>query len=193
MEHAPDTPNEELEDVPRAAEEISRRALILSAVIACAYGADKQETINWFSAQGLWPDVSPDERIFLAGESTAQQTINMTWRIEALVPLLWAVRKITAMPSLDQQFDTTEAVKKIVFPPTPIAAFVSSASLRPEAEIHDEYEKVYRAHWRVRDAQHFGKSPPPDVNPGIVRERHHAFNWIIGYCNQTWDDIKTDT
>ena len=33
----------------------------------------------------------------------------------------------------------------------------------------------------------------PDVNPSVIRERHYAFNWIIGYCNQTWDEISTDT
>jgi hypothetical protein len=109
------------------------------------------------------------------------------------VPLLWALRKIDPMPSLAQQFDTTEAVKALVFPPASIAVFVASAALRSEAEIREEYEKVYSAHWRVRDAQLFNKRPPFDVNAGVVRERHHAFNWILGYCNQTWDEISTDT
>jgi hypothetical protein len=122
-----------------------------------------------------------------------QEQIDITWRIEALVPLLWALRKIDSMPSLAQQFDTTEAVKTLAFPPTPIATFVAAATLRSEGKIRAEYEKVYDAHWRVRDAQLFRKSPPPEVNAGVVRERHHAFNWIIGYGNQTWDEVTTDT
>jgi hypothetical protein len=97
------------------------------------------------------------------------------------------------MPSVAQQFDTTEAVKTLVFPSASTASFIASAKLRPEAEIREEYERVYDAHWRVRDAQLFGKPPVSDVNPGVVRERHHTFNWIIGYCNQTWDEISTDT
>jgi hypothetical protein len=117
----------------------------------------------------------------------------MTWRIEALVPLLWVLRKIDLMPSLVQQFDTTEAVKKLVFPPASAANFVATATLRSEGEIQSEYEKVYDAHWRVRDAQLFGKLPPSDVNASVVQERHHAFNWIIGYGNQTWDEVTTDT
>jgi Domain of unknown function (DUF4272) len=188
-----DSPSEELEDVPRGAEEIARRTLILSAVIACAYGADKRATVDWFTSQKLWTDVSPEEKAFLTGEPTSQAQIDMTWRIEALVPLLWALRKIDAMPSLAQQFDTTEAVKTLVFPPASIAVFVAAAALRSEAEIKSEYEKVYDAHWRVRDAQLSGKAPPLDVNAGVVRERHHAFNWIIGYGNQTWDEVATDT
>jgi hypothetical protein len=116
MPHS-DSPSEELEDVPRGAEEIARRTLILSAVIACAYGADKRATTDWFTSQKLWTDVSPEEKAFLTGEPTPQAQIDMTWRIEALVPLLWALHKIDAMPSLAQQFDTTEAVKTLVFPP----------------------------------------------------------------------------
>ena len=193
MTHDSDSPSEDLEDVPRGAEEISRRALILSAIIACAYGADKRATTDWFASQNLSTDVSPEERAFLTGQPTSQQQINMTWRIEALVPLLWVLRKIDSMPSLAQQCDTTEAVKKLVFPPASVATFVATAALRSESEIWNEYEKVYDAHWHVRDAQLFGKPPPSDVNASVVRERHHAFNWIIGYGNQTWDEVTTDT
>lgn len=193
MTHASDSPDEELEDVPRGADEIARRTLVLSAVIACAYGADKRATGEWFTSQSLWADVSLEERGFLTGEPTPQEQIDMTWRVEALVPLLWALRKIDSMPSLAQQFDPTEAIKKLVFPPAPIAPFVATAILRSEAEIRSEYEKVYDAHWRVRDAQLFGKPPPLDVNASVVRERHYAFNWIIGYGNQTWDEVTTDT
>lgn len=193
MTDDPDSSIEELPDVPRQATEIARRALILSAVIACAYGADNRATIDWFTSENLWTDVSPDERAFLTGQQAPQEKIDMTWRIEALVPLLWVLRKIDPMPSVALQFDTTEAVKMLVFPPASTASFVASATLRPEAEIRDEYEKVYDAHWRVRDAQLFGKPPLSEVNASVVRERHHALNWIIGYCNQTWDEITTDT
>ena len=27
----------------------------------------------------------------------------------------------------------------------------------------------------------------------VVIERHHALNWLIGYENQQWDDVSTDT
>lgn len=193
MTHDPDSPSEELEDVPRGAEEIARRTLILSAVISCAYGADKRGTVDWLTSQNLWADVSPAKRTFLVGQPTPQEQIDMTWRIEALVPLLWVLGKIDLMPSIAEQFDTTEAVTKLVFPPGSIATFVTTAALRCGAEIQSEYEKVYEAHWRVRDAQLFGKPAPPDVNPSVVRERHYAFNWIVGYGNQAWDEITTDT
>ncbi len=188
-----DSPSEEFPDVPREAVEVARRALILSAVVACAHGADKRSTIAWLESENLWADVSPAERTFLSGQPAAQEQIDMTWRMEALVPLLWVLRKVNPMPSVSHQFDSTEAVKSLVFPPASSASFIASATLRPEAEIRDEYERVYDAHWRLRDAQLFGKPLPCDVNPSVVRERHHALNWIVGYCNQTWDEITTDT
>jgi hypothetical protein len=184
---------EKLEDVPRGPEEIARRTLILSSVIACAFGAEKPATLAWLRAQGLWKDVSPQEQAFLTDDVSAQQRINMTWRIEALVPLLWILNKIDPMPSLAEQFDTTHAVKTLVFPPDQTADFVRTAKLRPVEDVRLEYEKIYDAHWRLRDAQLFGKPLPSDVMPGVVRERHHAFNWIIGYGNQPWDEVSTDT
>lgn len=42
---------------------------------------------------------------------------------------------------------------------------------------------------RVEDCE-----PPVEVyDAGVVQERHHALNWLIGYCGQDWDDITTDT
>ncbi|WP_354413881.1 DUF4272 domain-containing protein [Variovorax atrisoli] len=28
------------------------------------------------------------------------------------------------------------------------------------------------------------------VDEGVVRERHHAINWLVGYCGQSWDDVQ---
>ena len=28
---------------------------------------------------------------------------------------------------------------------------------------------------------------------GAVFERHYAYNWLTGYCDQDWDEISTDT
>ncbi|MDR2636809.1 MAG: DUF4272 domain-containing protein [Zoogloeaceae bacterium] len=31
------------------------------------------------------------------------------------------------------------------------------------------------------------------MEPGVTMERHYALNWLIGYMDQEWDDISTDT
>ena len=38
-----------------------------------------------------------------------------------------------------------------------------------------------------------GKSAPSGLDPGVVQERHQALNWLIGYMDQHWDDVSTDT
>jgi hypothetical protein len=69
--------------------------------------------------------------------------------------------------------------------------------------------RTYQIHWRVRDARLRRQPTPPgklprmpveDCEPpvevydaGVVQERHHALNSLIGYCGQDWDDITTDT
>jgi hypothetical protein len=180
-------------DVPRTAEEIARRALVLSTVIASAFGADKATGLAWLEAHGLRRDISPEEGAFLRAPHTEQQKINFTWRMEAMVPLLWAIRKIDEMPSLLVQAEGEALARTVVFPPAPVGPFLASATLRSPEKIAEEYERVYQAHWRVRDARLFGKPPPADVEAGVVQERHHAFNWIIGYNGQPWDEISTDT
>ncbi|HEX6611164.1 MAG TPA: DUF4272 domain-containing protein [Hyphomicrobiaceae bacterium] len=50
---------------------------------------------------------------------------------------------------------------------------------------------MYRYHWAVRDASINGRPSPADLDPGIVMERHHALNWLIGYIDA--DDVTTDT
>ena len=68
---------------------------------------------------------------------------------------------------------------------------VSTAS--SEDEIYDANELIYDAHWKVRDAQINGRPVPEEIIPGLVQERHHAINWLMGYCGQEWDEVTTDT
>ena len=181
------------DDTPRTADEIARRAIALLCVIACACGDAKDQVTAWLKCESLWDELSPKEASFLDGRHSEQDRKNMTWRVEAAVPLLWAIQKIDTMPPLATQCETAPLVKVMVFPPAPTKDFVRTARLRPADEISDEYERVYESHWRVRDAQIHGKPLPEDVDPGVVAERHHGFNWLIGYMGQAWDDISTDT
>ena len=50
-----------------------------------------------------------------------------------------------------------------------------------------------RYDWAVVDARVKNKPCPVGLDPGVVQERHHALNWLIGYMDQEWDDVATDT
>jgi len=71
--------------------------------------------------------------------------------------------------------------------------FIQDANLRPIGEILDEADLIYRYHWAVKNARSKGEPPPANLDKGVVLERHHALNWLIGYMDQEWDDISTDT
>ena len=188
-----ETEMEGIQDTPRTAKEIAIRAIIISSVVSCAHGDSKEDNVRWLKQEGLWEEVSPEELAFLTSETDEKIRRKFTWRIEALVPLLWAIQKIASVQTLTEQCDTEPLRTAMVWPPVPTKNFIESSSLRTENEISEEYEKVYDAHWLVRDAQINNKAIPNNLDPGVVYERHYAFNWIIGYMGEEWDDISTDT
>jgi hypothetical protein len=184
---------DEIEDIPKTATEIAKRALVLSAVITTAYGAPSSQVMDWLEQEGLINELTPEERKFVSGEGTEKDRINFSWKVEALTPLLWAIQKIDHFPSFTDQVDTSLLKQAVVFPPAPTKQFIESSKLRDESEISEVYETVYQAHWQVRDAQINGKEIPDSLLSGVVMERHYGFNWLIGYCGQAWDEITTDT
>lgn len=38
-----------------------------------------------------------------------------------------------------------------------------------------------------------GRDAPAGLEKGVVKERHYALNWLVGYMDQAWDDVTTDT
>jgi hypothetical protein len=186
-------PDDDCEDEVREANEIAKRALSLAAVISCAYGDSKDDVIEWLKKENLWNTVTPDEKEFLEKETTNEQNAKFTWRIEALVPLLWSINKIETLPSMESECDTEPLKEAIIWPPNSTKEYIASSKTRAEDELLDEYEKVYQAHWEIRDAQLKNVTVPKKLNPEIVYERHYGFNWVTGYMGQDWDDITTDT
>ncbi len=186
--------NSELnEDGPQTAEQVAKRALVLSAVITAAYGSPVGDIISWLNKENLYSELTPNELEFLNDPTNKKHKINMTWKLEALVVLLWSISKLEKLPHLTNQCDTEPLKKAVVWPPYPTSSFIETSILRSKEIIESEYENVYQAHWKVRDAKINGKKVPEELVPGVVLERHYGFNWIIGYDGQQWDDIATDT
>jgi len=57
----------------------------------------------------------------------------------------------------------------------------------------NEAELIYRYHWAVVDARDNGNVTPSEIDSNVVLERHYTLNWLIGYMDQQWDDVSTDT
>lgn len=174
----------------RSAEEVARRAEALLAVAITAKGFDRAEVIEWLQSLGTWECVTPEEEAFLTNrDQSDKDNRNFSWRVESLWVLLWALGKVEKLNFPSTLCDIDFAYEAV----TKASDFVAAAQLRDEEEILDEADLIYRIHWAGRDAELRGEDPPCELHPGIVYERHYALNWLIGYMDQDWDDVTTDT
>ena len=181
-------------DVPRTANEIARRALVLHCMIAASHGVPRDDLTRWLEDEGLWESATLREKQFLSNSApTEKEIINATWRVEAQVALLWAIGKISSLGSLSEQCDTGPIVDAIPELFSSTKDFIDSATVRDSVVITDEYVVVYNSHWKARDAVRRELPIPEGIDLGIVQERHYGFNWLTGYCGLDWDDITTDT
>jgi len=134
---------------------------------------------------------TPEEKAFFAAaEPDANTCLQLSWRYEAAFVLLWALdEQERALPYPDDMVD----IGTIITAVRDDYASLSNAPRRPDAQILDEADLIYRFHWAVRDASITGNDPGGNLHPGVVMERHHALNWLIGYEDQDWDEVSTDT
>jgi hypothetical protein len=191
----PERDDPSVPDEIREASAIARRALALFAVVGLGLGAPKEQTAEWLRDESLWHELSPEELDFVtASTPTERQTVNASWRSEALLMLLWALGVIEKLPGLAEQCDT--GAFQALLPPfadVSVSQFVAAARRRPDEELLDMADTLLNFHWEARDAHIHKRQIPTHLDIGIVQERHHAINWVIGYDGLPWDEVTTDT
>lgn len=171
--------------------QVAHRSLALLAVIRQALG--HAGVLDWIEKNAIASHLSTQEAAFLRSASpTAQQRIQFSWRSEALVPLLWSLQQLDEMPPSNRQVDMASVVKTSGIWSSP-AAFIASAKLRSQDVLLDARQDALEANWKARDAQIHERPIPPDVDAGIVQERHHGLNWLVGDSGDDWDTVTTDT
>jgi hypothetical protein len=182
----------EAESRRRTAEEVTQRALGVSVVAALGLGLGREPLDRWIHEFGVQPFFTPAERAFLAAPAPSRQDLaRFSWRFESACVLLWAVGYIDDLGRPDKQCDP-EVVQKIVLGHGPRSLF-EHARLRPQRELLDAADLVYRYHWAVTEARIHDRAMPAGLDADVVMERHYALNWLIGYEDQEWDDVSTDT
>lgn len=177
----------------RSPKQIAER---LIGCMVCAVGGetgDKQlasQLTSEYSAQHLF---TPDEKKFLAsGIDSTQERIQFSWRYERVWVLLWALGYIDRLDYPSAICDMPRLVRLIKG--KSVEQLVKEAKPRSQKELLDEADLIYRLDWAIVDERVNQKvSVPKEVEKGVVQERHAALNWLIGYLNQEWDDISTDT
>lgn len=180
------------EALRRSKEEVALRTLCLLFVAAKGEGLGEELVERLLESYELRPHLTPKELAFVLDNSPSQHDrIQFTWRHEAAWTLLWALGFVAQLGKPTQICDVPFAASTMAERTT--SQFIEDAELRPIADILDQADLIYRYHWAVRNAQIKGLRVPADLDPGVTEERHYALNWLIGYNEQAWDHVTTDT
>ncbi len=153
----------------------------------------EQELIDKLVEQySLASAFTPDEKAFIENPNPTQHDrVQFAWRYEGYWVMLWALGFLDKLERPDTICDVKLAVS--ILRDHGRDGFLKKAKLRPQAELLDAADLIYRYHWAVVDARVNESEAPAGLDSGIVMERHHALNWLIGYMDQEWDDVSTDT
>jgi Domain of unknown function (DUF4272) len=180
------------EALRRTDREVAQRMIALAIVAVKGETGDHEMglgLIEQFGAQGF---LSPDEVAFMADPAPSEDTrIQMSWRYEGCWLLMWSLGLIGDPGPPSDIADVPLLAETLRDLGT--QGIMTKARLRPQAEILDAADLIYRQHWATRNAELEGQEPPPGLDGGVVMERHYTLNWLIGYMGQAWDDVSTDT
>ena len=180
------------EALKRSKEEVALRTLCLLLVAAKGEGLGQEITERVLDFHELRPHLTPKELAFVLDTSPSEHDlIQFVWRHEAAWTLLWALGFVAELGKPAQICDVEFAAKTRAERTTP--QFIEDSKLRPIADILDQADLIYRYHWAVRSADMKGQQVPAGLDPGVTEERHYALNWLIGYDEQAWDQVTTDS
>jgi len=175
----------------RTREEIASRAMALLLVSIKGNGLESDKIDRLVQGFGVEPHFSPKERAFIRDRAPSQQERDQfSWRYEAAWVLLWSLGYVEELGKPTAPCDVDKAILTLIDRGS--ERFIAEAKLRPLPEIVEQADRIYRYHWAVVDARIKG-GKAAGLNSDVVVERHKALNWLIGYLDQAWDDVSTDT
>jgi hypothetical protein len=179
----------------RGAEEVAERALALVLVALRAETVSDGKPISAPELRERQPlgfaALSPLELEYVEDPSPPRHaTVQMSWRYEALLVMLWAL-ELAELPPPTHMCDVARVVKLVLS--TEEGELIAKARLRPRGELLDALDLHYRAHWAVRQAELDGQASPGGLDPSVVLERHYALNWLTCFEDAPWDEVDTST
>jgi hypothetical protein len=180
------------ESTRRTTEQVATRAMALCIVAVKGEGLE-QEIIDTLTKEyGLTSAFTPKEKEFINNPHLTQHDrVQFAWRYECYWVMLWALGYIDELERPESICDVRLAVSFLR--ENGRGGFLKQAKLRPQSELLDAADLIYRYHWAVVDARLNNRESPAGLDAGIVMERHYALNWLMGYMDQEWDDVSTDT
>jgi hypothetical protein len=176
----------------RTPDEITNRLLAL-CMAELKSEKTEQEWLDSFDRKyNVMPKLSPKERVFIQStQPSEQEMIDASWKVECMHVLLWALGYTDSLGYPSQASDV-DAIMQQVFSRTE-TQLRTGAKPRTKAEILDAADLLLRMHWACVEAELNKTTIPAKLEHEVVLEWHYALNWLIGYMNQSWDDVATDT
>lgn len=191
IEHLP-VIADSLQTTLRPVEDVLKRALALLLIAERADGMPLTTYEEHVKAYRLGRAITSAERTFADEDAPREDyVLAFSQRWESALLLLWALQIVKHLDR-PENFVNPDFLRQTVYEHT-YDALLARAQLRPVDELLDLLDLTYRYHWAVIDAELYGNAPPARLQPSILYERHYALNWLTGYRNQDWDDVKTDT
>lgn len=182
----------EAESKRRSTDEVATRAIALCIVAVKGEGLDQGTVDSLVKQFDIAKAFTPKEKAFIENPNPTQQDrVQFSWRYECYWVMLWALGYSETLDRPNKVCDVSRAVS--LLRDNGREGFLKKATLRAQSEILDAADLIYRYHWAVVDARINGREAPAGLDGGVVQERHHALNWLIGYSDQEWDHITTDT
>ena len=203
IEHLPCIEPEGLARV-RTREEIARRAACVFLTAICSWNIleegdeeDYGDAAAFYGETardwGVWEDLSREEQKLMAGTASPKGIRLATWRMEAFLVLAWALGMVPELGLPREQF---QGELEQFFPdirPDAFRQFSARAEKRPDGEILDQADLIYRIRWAADEARIHGRPSPAGIDDDVALERHTALNWLVGYGGEDWDHISLDT
>jgi Domain of unknown function (DUF4272) len=192
ISHLPVVEDEETAQI-RSLTEVAWRAMALNIVAVKGEGLEQESILEIVEQYELKHAFTPKEHEFISNDEPSEHNrVQFAWRYECYWVLLWALSYIEELGRPDQICDVPQAVRIMV--DRTAEKFIAEAKLRSASEILDATDLIYRYNWACVDARLNGRPAPAGLDAGVVVERHHALNWLVGYADNTeWDDVSTDT
>ncbi|QPC82726.1 DUF4272 domain-containing protein [Phototrophicus methaneseepsis] len=133
---------------------------------------------KWVDDENLTQYLIDTERTLLQkplGSWRERTIISMSWRVESLGVMLWALRYLDSIPPFDVQFEPDDVLYPLDVL-TPTVDFVWRAQLRPARTLIQMRDRAEGWNWRARatELERLGVQPPNGVPfREIIHETAH--------------------
>lgn len=183
----------EAQSIRREEDEVVKRLIAVAITAARAsepdgYNLAKKMT-KYYNAEHFF---TSEETEFLADTlPDMQDRVKFSWRYEIAWVMLWAIGVIDTLNHHDEPINVGRMAD--IMQSEGSKGLFEKATLRPQADILDAADLVYRQHWAFQNQSLTASDDKPNIELLLAEARHYGFNWLIGYENQSWDEITTDT